>query len=508
MNGTGHDNDSGHQVDSMASFEDLEAILNSQSDEEYEPDLPMDAFSEFRPPALSGFSQEEFENQGISRDDHLTNESLGDILQFDGEHETSGLLNDSELLNHRGQYDSGSDCPSEDGFHNDGDQHGKGSSTDLLQRYMQATPRMDNSLPELNYASDGLNNGSFGLSDDVFSHSEHFYNNDDEHYAEGSPPEQSDQIRKSAEIFTKMGQVEHRNMPNGISNNRGRSSVDSDILSDGTSILNHTIVAANSFSNGVHSVAPETENYDNGPHDSKDSDSASMSIGQFAPNSVNRNRLPRPAGNPVKRSTPKNNESEAITADLNGTPRGSVSASKRSVRSSARNSPRVSASSSYRSHVSPRYSQRSEDHTDQSSHKRSNGTDVRAHAKSNGRQRPNGVPRLDLRRDSVASSANISLSSDPSKLDLSLRLQAESRTRRQADELVGQLQKNYDDLLGKFAQAENTIDQLKLGARISLYSDGPAPGQSIQGTFSHPQKPGIVSFNHPQQATIHHISSR
>ncbi|XP_071802764.1 uncharacterized protein [Asterias amurensis] len=504
MNGQGHDDDARSHVGNTASFEDLEGMMSSQSFEGDDPDLPLDAFSGLQPPKLSVLSQDE--NHSILLGDYLTNESLGEILQLDGEHETSGLLNDSELLNHRGQYDSGSNLPSEDDFSEDGQHLGNGSSTGLLQMYMQATPRADTSVVDLNYASDGLNDGSFGYSDDVFNHPEHFYkNNNDEHYLEGSPLEQSDQHEKAAEIFTKFEDVDHRRMASGFENDR-RSSLESDILSEGTSMeLNKTVVTANGFHENLQAGAAE-ESYSVDPTDGKDSDSASMSLGQFVPNAVNRNRLPRPASKPLKRSTPKTNEDEA--SEHKGTPKGSLSASiPRSARSSTRNSPRVSGTSSQRSHRSPRYSQRSEDLTDRSSHRHSNGTDSRNQRNSSSSKRPNGVPRLNLRRDSDASSVNISLSSDPSKFDLSLRLQEESRTRRHADELVGQLQKNYDDLLGKYAQAENTIDQLKLGARVSLYSDGPAPGQSLQGSFSPAQKPGMVNFNQPQQATVHHIMS-
>ena len=37
---------------------------------------------------------------------------------------------------------------------------------------------------------------------------------------------------------------------------------------------------------------------------------------------------------------------------------------------------------------------------------------------------------------------------------------------------------DFDDLLSKYAMAEVTIDQLRLGAKLNLYSDQPQPAQA------------------------------
>ncbi|XP_056207959.1 microtubule organization protein AKNA [Falco biarmicus] len=58
-------------------------------------------------------------------------------------------------------------------------------------------------------------------------------------------------------------------------------------------------------------------------------------------------------------------------------------------------------------------------------------------------------------------------------------LPQEFRSPRQATELVQQLQDDYHKLLTKYAEAENTIDQLRLGARVSLYADPPQPSRSL-----------------------------
>ncbi|XP_064584153.1 microtubule organization protein AKNA isoform X1 [Zonotrichia leucophrys gambelii] len=58
-------------------------------------------------------------------------------------------------------------------------------------------------------------------------------------------------------------------------------------------------------------------------------------------------------------------------------------------------------------------------------------------------------------------------------------LPQELRSPRQATALVQQLQDDYHKLLTKYAEAENTIDQLRLGARVSLFSDPPQPSRSL-----------------------------
>ena len=66
-------------------------------------------------------------------------------------------------------------------------------------------------------------------------------------------------------------------------------------------------------------------------------------------------------------------------------------------------------------------------------------------------------------------------SADKSEGELTTQLKQESSKRKQATELVQQLQKEYDSLLSKYALAELTIDQMRLGARITLHADSPTP---------------------------------
>ncbi|CAK6965109.1 microtubule organization protein AKNA [Scomber scombrus] len=53
------------------------------------------------------------------------------------------------------------------------------------------------------------------------------------------------------------------------------------------------------------------------------------------------------------------------------------------------------------------------------------------------------------------------------------------RCRQQATTLLEQLQEDYNRLLTKYAEAENTIDRLRLEAKVNLYSDPPKPGHSV-----------------------------
>ncbi|XP_005055496.2 PREDICTED: AT-hook-containing transcription factor [Ficedula albicollis] len=79
-------------------------------------------------------------------------------------------------------------------------------------------------------------------------------------------------------------------------------------------------------------------------------------------------------------------------------------------------------------------------------------------------------------------------------------LPQEFRSPRQATALVQQLQDDYHKLLTKYAEAENTIDQLRLGARVSLFSDPPQPSRSLaMGTVASGSR--VMTFSIPQART-------
>ncbi|XP_039575897.1 microtubule organization protein AKNA isoform X2 [Passer montanus] len=79
-------------------------------------------------------------------------------------------------------------------------------------------------------------------------------------------------------------------------------------------------------------------------------------------------------------------------------------------------------------------------------------------------------------------------------------LPQELRSPRQATALVQQLQDDYHKLLTKYAEAENTIDQLRLGARVSLFSDPPQPSRSLaMGTVATGSR--VMTLSIPQGRT-------
>ncbi|XP_053137835.1 microtubule organization protein AKNA isoform X2 [Hemicordylus capensis] len=73
----------------------------------------------------------------------------------------------------------------------------------------------------------------------------------------------------------------------------------------------------------------------------------------------------------------------------------------------------------------------------------------------------------------------------------------ELKSPRQATELVHQLQEDYHKLLTKYAEAENTIDRLRLGAKVRLYADPPKPSREMQrGAL--PRGSKVLTFSIPQ----------
>ncbi|XP_048196027.1 microtubule organization protein AKNA [Perognathus longimembris pacificus] len=99
-------------------------------------------------------------------------------------------------------------------------------------------------------------------------------------------------------------------------------------------------------------------------------------------------------------------------------------------------------------------------------------------------------------REVLLSSGEVSPAKDPPALHPIARVPQEFQTPEEATELVHQLQEDYHKLLTKYAEAENTIDQLRLGAKVNLYSDPPQPGHSSKGTVSAGTK--VLSFTIPQ----------
>ncbi|PIK57846.1 putative serine/arginine repetitive matrix protein 2-like [Apostichopus japonicus] len=85
-----------------------------------------------------------------------------------------------------------------------------------------------------------------------------------------------------------------------------------------------------------------------------------------------------------------------------------------------------------------------------------------------------------------------------SKEELSSRLTEERKTRRQATNVNHQLQIEYDELLAKYAEAENTIDHLRLGA-WSHSVDLPPNGQMSRGQLTPAKQPMAFDIGVPQR---------
>ncbi|XP_062268232.1 microtubule organization protein AKNA-like [Platichthys flesus] len=77
------------------------------------------------------------------------------------------------------------------------------------------------------------------------------------------------------------------------------------------------------------------------------------------------------------------------------------------------------------------------------------------------------------------------------------------RCRQEAITLVEQLQEDHNRLLTKHAEANNTIDRLRLKAKVDLYSEPPQPGHSVQsGLSNNSSKVMTLDFPRAQRAEI------
>lgn len=128
-------------------------------------------------------------------------------------------------------------------------------------------------------------------------------------------------------------------------------------------------------------------------------------------------------------------------------------------------------------------------------------------ARSHGKQPQDPVRPLifkspaEIVREVLLSSDEACLGKDPPPTHPITRVPQEFQTPEQATRLVHQLQEDYHKLLTKYAEAENTIDQLRLGAKVNLYSDPPKPSHSIHtGMMSQGTK--VLSFTIPQPHSV------
>ncbi|XP_072228677.1 uncharacterized protein akna [Leuresthes tenuis] len=83
------------------------------------------------------------------------------------------------------------------------------------------------------------------------------------------------------------------------------------------------------------------------------------------------------------------------------------------------------------------------------------------------------------------------------------------RCRQQATTLLEQLQEDHNRLLTKYAEAENTIDRLRLEARVNLYADPPMAGHAVHSGLNHNASKLLkLGFSQAQKAEIGSASPR
>ncbi len=78
--------------------------------------------------------------------------------------------------------------------------------------------------------------------------------------------------------------------------------------------------------------------------------------------------------------------------------------------------------------------------------------------------------------------------------DLKIKLKEQKRHRKQTGELLNKLHENYEELLEKYAQAENTIDQLRFQPKIFGENTPPANASEVK-EYNFSSKSCITTFS-------------
>ncbi|XP_071947804.1 uncharacterized protein [Antedon mediterranea] len=198
--------------------------------------------------------------------------------------------------------------------------------------------------------------------------------------------------------------------------------------------------------------AVESYGSDTGPV----SESANMNLGNFVPNAVLRNRPPKPSAIKLKKKVPNNHSlAQPIKAFT----------------------------------VKPE--EASNNGADEVSERKQKIVEEEEFMSSNGHKKKS--PR-------IISLSTLSIDSNLPADELVHQLKHEKSSRKQNDELVDRLQQDYDDLLQKYALAEVTIDQLRLGAKINLYSDPETPRTKSRNTTPRANHQQTIHLPQPQRA--------
>ncbi|XP_019640526.1 PREDICTED: AT-hook-containing transcription factor-like [Branchiostoma belcheri] len=144
----------------------------------------------------------------------------------------------------------------------------------------------------------------------------------------------------------------------------------------------------------------------------------------------------------------------------------------------------------------------------------SKNTSLRDRRRRNRMSRGESGSRSKRRTETDASVSDLDLDtsgrSDISRSELSQRLKEEVKSKTETSEQLRELQEEYDNLLAKYALAEVTIDHLRLGAKVNLYSDPPKPAPAFVGSIPQPHKIQMVDIPRSQRAqmdrTVEHRS--
>uniref|UniRef100_F6W300 AKNA domain-containing protein n=4 Tax=Ciona intestinalis TaxID=7719 RepID=F6W300_CIOIN len=185
---------------------------------------------------------------------------------------------------------------------------------------------------------------------------------------------------------------------------------------------------------------------------------------------------------PTSKNLNSSNESVRKSSYTRPSPRNKPTTNKPVVKSRLKLSPEVKANSPNRDSFQPRESTpASGRNTSRSARSPAANRARRANDKTHGRES----------RLICQSSDDASIRSDVSRSELRSKLKQEAQSRKRDEEFVKQLQENYGELLMKYAEAENTIDHLRLGAKINIFASVPRPNPED------PTLPFVESTSHP-----------
>ncbi|XP_041481405.1 microtubule organization protein AKNA-like isoform X1 [Lytechinus variegatus] len=426
---------------SLQEFEHLEQILKDQSQDTAE-DVHMD---------------DQLLNGKLSGGYEADRRSSGD-MDYESDHD----------------YDiNGSDRP-------EGEENVQIGSDDMM-KYMQATPRSTQEFPP-------------GEDHRLSRLMENSYDNDSLDDGEGQVNQQF--VPSPQQDFFSLSQEQLPEGPSHLDSEDG-----SDLFANSG---NNTLQDKESLSTVIQAAAANVETFGTGDSPESKKDSSGGDVEHFKPISTSYRRPSKPQTAAQLKNKTISDQSSAgdqnSQQSIEGRRRTSSVKSFR-TRSSRASTPQSVLSRSRRSsmrsiddqseysiqesigQVSPRSS--TPGHNSTLIHQ---GDEFSPSPVKHNKESPQAViPRLRLDNMSARSDQS-SIVSDIHHLDKS------ARSRLVSDEFVDQLQKEYDDLLQKYAQAENTIDSLRLGARVNLHYEGSPVGQ--------PGNVGISPAKHSQDITL------